>query len=147
MAAVSLWTRPPALHLCAGPQKIYPTSQLSRPTAATCRCGTTATSTTRRNCTCDTTKTCRAQQRACQRRDRNCNCGSHSYLHARTTTKSLHDQHNRDIDHQMYSNRRNSWVGNCLCVMTGMTTTMMNCNCAQKAPYTDAVHVSADEPS
>ena len=81
MGAVSLWTRPPALHLCAGPQKIYPTSQLSRSTAATCRCGTTATSTSRRNCSCDTSKTCRAQQRACQRRDRNCNCRNHSFLH------------------------------------------------------------------
>ena len=45
MGTVSMWTRPPALHLCAGPKKIYPSSQLSRPTAGTCRCGTTATST------------------------------------------------------------------------------------------------------
>ena len=34
MGAVSLWTRPPALYLCTGP------------TAGTCRCGNTATSTT-----------------------------------------------------------------------------------------------------
>ena len=45
MGAVSLWTRLPALYLCTGPLKIYSTSQLSRPTAGTCRCDTTATST------------------------------------------------------------------------------------------------------
>ena len=54
-----------------------------------------------RPCTCvhglKRRQTDRAQQRACKRRDRNCNCGNHSYLHARTTTKRLHDQHNRDM--------------------------------------------------
>ena len=43
--AVSLWTRPLALHMCAGPKKIYPSFQLLRPTAGTGRCGITATST------------------------------------------------------------------------------------------------------
>ena len=37
MGAMSLWT---------GPRKVYPSSQLSRPTAGTCRCGNTATSPT-----------------------------------------------------------------------------------------------------
>ena len=32
MGAVSLWTRLPALYLCTGPSKVYPSSQLSRPT-------------------------------------------------------------------------------------------------------------------
>ena len=27
MGAVSLWTRPPVLSLCTGPQKVYPSSQ------------------------------------------------------------------------------------------------------------------------
>ena len=27
VGAVSLWTRPPALHLCAGPQKLIPSAQ------------------------------------------------------------------------------------------------------------------------
>ena len=46
MGAVSLWTRPPALYLCTGPQKIYPSSQLSGTTAGSHRCMSTATSTT-----------------------------------------------------------------------------------------------------
>ena len=87
MGAVCLWTRLPALYLCTGPQKVYPTYQLSGPTAGSHRCMSTATSTPRRNCTCDTSKTCRAQQQACQRRDRNCNCGNHSFLHVWTTTQ------------------------------------------------------------
>ena len=54
MGAVSLWTRPPALHLCAGPLKNTPSAhhrddelpRVSMPTGmpTTCRCKNSATS-------------------------------------------------------------------------------------------------------
>ena len=67
MEAVSLWTRPPALHLCAGPlKKNYPSFQLLRPTAGTGRCGITATSTTVDELREDIHHgICRCTQRAC----------------------------------------------------------------------------------
>ena len=46
MGAVSLCTRLPALYLCTGLQKVYPASELSRPTAGPHRCMSTLTSTT-----------------------------------------------------------------------------------------------------
>ena len=44
----------------------------------------------------------------------------------------LHDLHNREVDHDIKQQGNllvTRTMGICLCVMTGMTTTMMNCNC------------------
>ena len=87
-------------------------------------------------CTCvhghKKTPNYRAQQRACSRRDKNCNCGNHNFLHVWTIPRKLHDLHNREVDHDIKRQGNllvTRTMGICLCVMTGTTTTLMNCNC------------------
>ena len=79
MGAVSLWTRLPPLYLCTRPQKIYPSSQLSRPTAGTCRCGNTATSTNvdeLRHVTDNTPVVAHKRHATTVQNSTSCNCGS-----------------------------------------------------------------------
>ena len=84
------------------------------------------------NGNCGTSKTCRAQQRECERRDKEPQLQSHSFLHVWTKSWKLHDLHNTDVDHYVQQQGNllvTRTMGTCLCVKTGMTTTMRNCNC------------------
>ena len=81
------------------------------------------------NGNCCTSKTCRAQQRECERRDKEPQLKSHSILHVWTKSRKLHDLHNRDVDHYVQQQGNlmvTRTMGTCLCVKTGMTTTMRN---------------------
>ena len=116
MEALSLWTRPPALYVCTGPQKIYPSSQLSRPTAGSHRCLSTATSTTAQELhlwrlngirIVRTMGVCRAQQPAGTRPAQQ---GHRSSRTRTATAESLG-----------LLNSKTTGIG--LCTMTGMSTT------------------------
>ena len=155
MGTVSLWTRPPALHLCAGPKKIHPaTHQTSAPRP--CRWAATA----------EKPQFSRHAKRACQQpcpstdsdptsttsRDIDhqslhtkahaTTCPDHQELQLWELGCLLHDctreldWHNKDIDNLVHVQQLESlWRtrGICICATTGMSTTWpkhsTSCNC------------------
>ena len=118
--------------LRTGPSKIPTSSQLSRPTAGNCRCGTTATSTNVDDLRQDIDHgNCRCTQRACNDRSR---VHQASTVGARLSPPQQNPQKMLDLHNRHQSPcqctatgesrwKLNRTMGICLCAMTRMSTT------------------------
>ena len=129
-----------------------PSSQLSRPTAGTCRCGNTATSPTvdELHHVIDNTAPVVAHNgyATTVHNSTNCNCGSSTV----SSTSALENwtcinEINHLIDGLQVENLYGKKTkGSCICATTGMASRIKRVKFFEKASLTDATHASTVEP-